>query len=75
MAIEIAILATISPALLSAELSTLCCKWDKLSKGQMAENQNYSFLLDKLFAYIGIRRYARSSLMVVLNKCLLFIKG
>lgn len=75
MAIEIAILATISPAPLSAELSTLCCKWDKLSKGQMAENQNYSSLLDKLFAYIGIRRYARSSLMVVLNKCLLFIKG
>lgn len=75
VAIEIAILATISPALLSAELSRLCCKWDKLSNGRMAQNQNSSFLLDKLFAYIGIRCYARSSLTVVLNNLLLFTKG
>lgn len=75
VAIEIATLATTSPALLSAELSTLCCKWDRPSNGQMAEDQNYSFLLDKLFAYTGISCYAGSSLMVVLNKCLLLIKG
>lgn len=75
VAIEIAILATISPALLSAELSTLCCQWDRPSNGQMAEDQNYAFLLDKLFAYTGISCYAGSSLMAVLNKCLLLIKG
>lgn len=75
VATEIAILATISPALLSAELSLLCCKWDKILNGQMAQNQNSSFLLDKLFAYVGTRCYARSSLMVVLNNLLLFIKG
>lgn len=75
VATEIAILATISPALLSAELSLLCCKWDKISNRQMAQNQNSSFLLDKLFAYVGTRCYARSSLMVVLNNLLLFIKG
>jgi len=75
VAIEIATLATVSPALLSAELSWLCCKWDKLSNRQMAQNQNTSFLLDKLFIYIGIRCYARSALTVVLNNLLLFIKG
>lgn len=74
-AIEIAVLATISSALLSAKLSHLCCKWDKLSNRQMAQNQNYSFVFDKLFAYVGIRSYARSSLTVVLNNLLLFIKG
>lgn len=58
VAIEIAILATVSPVLLSAELSRLRSKWDMLSNGQMAQNQNYSFLLDELFAYVDIRRYA-----------------
>lgn len=58
VAIEIAILATVSPVLLSAELSRLRSKLDMLSNGQMAQNQNYSFLLDELFAYVDIRRYA-----------------
>lgn len=75
MATEIAVLATISPALISAKLILLCCKWDKNSNRKMAQNQNPSFLLDKLFAYVGTSCYARSSLTVVLNNLLLFIKG
>lgn len=73
VAIMIAILATISPVLLSTELSHLCLKWDRLSNRQMAQNQNSSFLLDKLFAYVGRRCYAGKSLAVMLNDLLLFI--
>lgn len=75
VAIEIAILATVSPVLLSAELSRLRSKLDMLSNGQMAQNQNYSFLLDELFAYVDIRRYAWRTLTVVMKNLLLFIKG
>lgn len=41
----------------------------------MGQNENSSFLLDKLFDYVRIRCYARSSLTVVLNNLQLFIKG